>query len=143
MTVLLVTGSREGHSLVRAVLNRWVAKHGEPDVVVLGDALGVDTEAYGWTREHEYRFEVLRAEWETFGPSAGPRRNTAMVDFAKGSAWSYGTMAHCVAFPVGEAKGTRGCMALALKAGFDVFEVDGGGRVRRVNGSAAQGRVAG
>lgn len=141
MTVLLVTGSRDGHSHVFAVLDRWVAKFGEPDVVVLGDATGVDALARSWAVRRGYLFEVLKADWRTYGPAAaGPRRNAAMVDFAKGSAWSYGAEAHCVAFPVGEAKGTRGCMALAMAAGLLAFEADVYGRVRAVASAATTAR---
>lgn len=132
MTVLLVTGSRDGHPHVAAMLDRWVAKFGAPETVVLGDALGVDTGARTWCAAHGYDHEVMKADWESHGKRAGPMRNATMIAWAKGAAWSHGTVVHCVAFPVGEAKGTRGCMALALAAGFRVFEVDLAGRPTEV-----------
>lgn len=117
MTVLVVSGSRDGHPHVSQVLDRWVAKHGAPELVVLGDAFGVDAGARSWAIARSHRHQVHRADWLTHGRRAGPMRNLAMVQAGR-------IAGHLVAFPVGESRGTRDCMRQALAAGLTVFEVD-------------------
>jgi hypothetical protein len=112
---LLVTGTRYGRDDVREVLDAWVAQHGVPELVVLGDAGGVDKQALWWCAERDYRFLVRRAEWGKHGNAAGPRRNAAMVACCKPGD-------HCVAFPnqTGPSRGTENCVALARAAGLVV-----------------------
>ena len=117
---LLVTGTRHGRDDVRDVLDAWVDRYGVPELVVLGDALGVDKQAMFWCAERDYRFAVVHAEWRTYGKAAGPRRNAAMVACCKPGD-------HCVAFPSlnGPSPGTVGCARLAKDAGLIVTIVHG------------------
>lgn len=115
---LLVTGSRNGHPRTEAILGAWVALHGVPNLVVLGDARGVDTQAYEWVRFVTANVLVLRADWDRHGKKAGMLRNREMVDAA-------GRGAHALAFPVGESRGTRNCIDLCQRAGLFVAVFEG------------------
>jgi hypothetical protein len=117
---LLVTGSREwkDHDLIErsllAVLRKWGCR---PDqiVVVQGMARGADRIARSAAIRLGMRFEdhpVSPAEWDRYGHSAGHRRNARMV-----AAGAQG----CIAFPLGQSKGTRGCMAMCEDAGIRVW----------------------
>jgi hypothetical protein len=116
---VLVTGSREwtDYDAVADALNLelMVAEFlGEDMVVVHGKARrGADPMADRWARAAGPRVqpEEHPAEWDLYGKSAGHRRNAVMV--ARGADV-------CLAFPLGESRGTRGCMKLAEKAGIQV-----------------------
>lgn len=84
-------------------------------VVVHGGARGGDMIADDWANrlhKHDPRVRpeahpVSSEEWQMKGKSAGHQRNATMVK--KGADV-------CLAFPLGESPGTRGCMKLAEKA---------------------------
>ena len=97
-----------------AVLRKWGCR---PDqiVVVQGMATGADLIARSVAMVLGMRWEdhpVTRDEWKRHGRSAGHRRNAVMV-----AAGARG----CVAFPLGESSGTRGCMKLCKAAGIPVW----------------------
>jgi hypothetical protein len=76
-----------------------------------GGAKGADALAETAARQLGLPFHEIKADWAKFGRAAGPKRNAQLV-------------AECdilIAFPVGESKGTRGCIQLARKAGKKVF----------------------
>lgn len=122
---ILLTGSREFHDRVaiRDALGAMVAKFSRGDgawscsdiTLVHGGARGADTiaeavaTAWGWTIE---RHPCTNEDWAAQGRSAGPRRNARMVALGADV---------CVAFPLGEARGTRNCMGLAEAAGIPVI----------------------
>lgn len=112
---ILITGSRDwtDRALIRSVLLRLT--HLPDPVLVHGGARGADTiaaqefvELFG----ERGRVEVHEADWFKYGQAAGPMRNAAMVKAG---------LDICLAFPLGESRGTRGCMALAEKAGIPVL----------------------
>lgn len=117
MTVLIVSGSRDGHPHVAQVLDRWVTKHGAPELVVLGDASGVDRQALDWCIDQGHFFVAFCADWERWGRAAGPHRNLAMARCPD-------QQSHLVAFPVGLSSGTRSCIHLCMQQEHRVFEVD-------------------
>lgn len=122
---ILVTGSRSWQD--RATIKDALLKAAEeytPDdgawanrdiTVVHGNARGADTIAHlvavalGWAVEPH---PCTDADWAVFGKSAGHRRNGRMVSLGADV---------CLAFPIGESRGTRGCMELAKKAGIPVI----------------------
>lgn len=72
-------------------------------VVVSGGARRVDTWAV-WAAEHRgHRTETIPAEWKRLGFRAGPIRNAQIIE----------SVVRVLAFPHGEAKGTRGALELA------------------------------
>lgn len=107
---LLVTGSRDGRRDVEHWLDRWLVKYGIPELVVLGDARGVDWQAMQWCKRHGLLYQVFVADWDNLGKAAGPARNEEMV-----RACSAGD--HALGFPVGDSIGTYGCLSLARHAG--------------------------
>lgn len=117
---VLVTGSRDwtdGVALdyaLRATLYLADAVGRASVVVVHGAARGADLMASRWC---DYTLvsiaqEPHRADWEKHGKAAGPIRNQEMVDAGADI---------CLAFPLGESRGTRDCMERARKAGIPVL----------------------
>jgi hypothetical protein len=68
---------------------------------------------------------AMEALWVAHGKGAGPRRNAAMRDVLV-TLRDGGAVVTCLAMPYGEARGTRGMMALLRDAGFAVDEIGGG-----------------
>lgn len=79
--------------------------------MVHGGARGADALADEIARHWGWTPEAHPADWDCFGRSAGHRRNTEMVALGADV---------CLAFPLGESRGTRGCMRLAAIAGIFV-----------------------
>lgn len=119
---ILVTGSRdwpeEDRHLVTDALKditdsfeEATAGNGKPwnPTLVVGDCLtGVDLYAFVFWSSRRWPIEMRKAEWQTYGKSAGPRRNQEMVDSG---------VSFCVGFAKGESRGTRGCVRFAQEAG--------------------------
>lgn len=122
---ILVTGSRLWTDRVRIAyaLLHVLAHHVPtgPAVLVHGDAYGADKSAEKcWAAlrndtGRDLTVERHRAEWTCYGRAAGHRRNAQMVALGADI---------CLAFPLGESRGTRGCMALAEKAGIPVISYE-------------------
>jgi len=114
---ILVTGSRRwtDHDLVRHDLSK-LPRHFNcrPDQVIIvnGIARGLDSIARAIALELGMQVEDHPADWDTYGKAAGHRRNRAMVEAGAVGA---------IAYPLGESKGTRGCMALCATAGIPVW----------------------
>jgi hypothetical protein len=123
---ILVTGSRDwtDRGLIERALADVIAENHvrTPKMLVHGGARGADSLAdaiwRGWRvpGDGSAGVEVHRADWEQFGKAAGHRRNAEMV--AAGADI-------CLAFILGESRGTRGCIALAEKAGIPVRVFEG------------------
>ena len=110
MRVLIVTGSRkcQDKTFVLDKLN----SHAH-DKLIVGDADGVDKivrDAY------HYYATVKYADWEKYGNSAGPLRNSMMI---KEALFTEGVSSiECVAFWDGKIKnsGTLNCVTMARQA---------------------------
>lgn len=59
---------------------------------------------------------VVKADWEKYGKGAGPIRNAKMAKEAA-MAREEGFDVCCHAFPLGESRGTRGCVEELRKVG--------------------------
>ena len=108
--VALVTGGRDyaDRDAVFRALDTLLAKH--PGLTVLqGGATGADALAHEWALRRERPSITVPAEWDKYGPAAGPRRNAIML----------GYLPHgCVAFPggIGTADMVRQAERAGLKA---------------------------
>jgi ribA/ribD-fused uncharacterized protein len=114
---IIVTGSREWTD--RDAVHRDLAtlpRHFDcrPDqiIIVNGKARGLDNLARAIALELGMAVEDHPADWETYGKAAGHRRNREMVEAGAVGA---------IAYPIGESRGTRGCMALCEAAGIPVW----------------------
>lgn len=123
---ILVTGSRNWTDIevIAEALGEAISVYssvGSLPVLVHGGARGADSLADEvWQELIQYGLNLLPAEvhpaqWSLYGRSAGHRRNAEMV--ALGAAV-------CLAFPLGESRGTRGCMRLAAAAGIPVVSYE-------------------
>jgi hypothetical protein len=83
--------------------DRWTGEWYGADYIadVLARQMGADVEPY----------PVPKEAWRRLGKAAGPIRNKVMVDAGADI---------CLAFPLGESRGTRGCMELADAAGIPI-----------------------
>lgn len=119
---ILITGSRDWRdekAIGDALAAAWL-EHGcgQALIVVNGGARGADAIAQRWACTMRnlglpVHPEMHRADWDRYGKSAGHRRNAEMV--ARGADL-------VLAFPLGESRGTRGCMELARRAGIPVVD---------------------
>jgi hypothetical protein len=110
--VIIVTGSRYLRDMTRIVAA--LEYHASTDVLIVhGGASGADRIADAWAIHNGYRVHCFKADWSHLGMAAGPRRNRAMLD-------AYPD-ALVLAFPMGESKGTRQCIAAARDRGMRVI----------------------
>jgi hypothetical protein len=117
---ILVTGSREwiDKPVLEGALLSYLRQHpcNPRDVTIVhGGARGADSLAHAFAERWNIRDErhaVATEEWRRYGRSAGHRRNARMVALGADV---------CIAFPIGKSAGTRGCMAMAERAGIPVL----------------------
>lgn len=123
MKKVIVTGSR--------IYLNWhhvweVLDDINPDLVIQGGANGVDTAAEDWAKRQQRDYHTFSARWRTsvgYIKSAGHVRNGRMLDAYHG--------VPVIAFPAGEAKGTRDCIQQALDRGHHVRVYDEEGNLTR------------
>lgn len=118
---ILVTGSRDwwNAEIIReaiATAGRDATVHPQEVTIVHGGARGADTIASDIGNVYGCDVEAHPADWDTHGKAAGHRRNAEMVALGADI---------CLAFPIGKSPGTRGCIALAEKAGIPVVIHEG------------------
>lgn len=116
MRRVLVTGSRN-YADKACVFGALDGAYEPGLTVVHGGARGADTLAGEWvqrmrTRGYPVVEEVHPADWDKHGKPAGCIRNQEMVNLGADA---------CLAFPLGESRGTRHCMKAAEKAGIPVI----------------------
>lgn len=78
--------------------------------IVSGGAYGADFLAEKYAKENGYKLKVIKANWNEFGKSAGPIRNSQMADYADA----------LIAFWDGKSKGTKNMIETAKKKGLKV-----------------------
>jgi YspA, cpYpsA-related SLOG family len=107
---ILITGSREyaDYNCMQDAILDYTRGY---SVVVHGGARGADQLAQKICDELHIRTEVHMADWEHEGKRAGVLRNQHMVNLGADI---------CLAFPIGESRGTRDCIKRARKAGIPV-----------------------
>jgi hypothetical protein len=110
---ILVTGSRDwtDRDTISVALRGYYDRN-RTAVLVHGAARGADLIAAGIWYLLGGQLEAHEAKWRTQGTAAGVIRNQEMVDAGADV---------CLAFPLGESRGTRDCMRRAAKAGIPVI----------------------
>lgn len=84
-------------------------------VIISGLAKGADTMAVDWAKKNNVTYEGYPAQWDKYGRAAGPVRNQQMLDTG---------VDLVIAFPKGEAKGTRHMMKIAKEKGVEIRAVE-------------------
>lgn len=82
MFTVLICGSRGWHQAgpIGQTLDELKAEHGEQLLLVHGGAKGADALAHSEAARRGIRTVVERADWDAYGPAAGPIRNQRMLD---------------------------------------------------------------
>jgi hypothetical protein len=114
--VVVITGSRRGWKRpdeIRAALQG-------ADVLIVGDAPGVDAYAAREAKAMGVYVNKFTAYWDDYGSSAGPLRNQRMVDRAVMFRDDDGANVTCHAFPRDTSIGTHDCKRRLMDAGFAV-----------------------
>lgn len=114
MSILAIVGSRhfdEGDDFEKHV-REWIATHGIPIEIVTGDASGADALAAKFAKDNAIPLRVFAADWNKYGSSAGPIRNTQIV----------AACTHVLAFPNATSRGTQDTIKKAKVANKHVTE---------------------
>lgn len=82
-------------------------KNGVFTTIVSGGSQGADKLAERYAQEHDINMKVFPADWKQYGPSAGPRRNTQIVEYCDA----------LLAFWDGKSTGTQDSIKKATAAG--------------------------
>jgi len=111
---VLVCGGRDFVDVpfIQKTLDKYLQEFGF-DVLIEGDARGVDRIAGYWARKHKLTNLKYPADWEMHGKAAGYIRNRQMLE--------EGQPDLVIAFPGG--KGTANMIKIAKDAGVNVIEV--------------------
>lgn len=116
MNVLVVTGTRRTLS-VHGRDRLFVSLAAESfDLLLVGDASGVDRLTRAYCVEYGLIFEMYIAEWRLLGRSAGPQRNQQMIDRAV-VLRAEGSTVRGLAFPGRSSVGTWDCLRRMVDAG--------------------------
>ena len=121
---IIICGGRhfDDYSRLESVMNDVMSKIAPwRDVIeiVSGHCEGADQLGELYASNHDLPCKVFPAQWEKYGRSAGPIRNSEMVNYA-----SEAEMPVVVAFRSPRTKGTNDTVKKAEKHGFKVFIID-------------------
>ena len=105
---LIVCGGRTFNDRARVWAALWEL---DPGIIFEGGAKGADRLAAQWADFYRKKRARCEAEWQKFGPSAGPRRNRKMLSLKPVAV---------LAFPGGV--GTGDMRAQAYKAGVEIIQ---------------------
>lgn len=117
---IIVTGSRhlDDERDIERVTECLVEAFGAGGDLFVGDAAGVDALARHLAEQHGITLHVFKADWDTHGRSAGPRRNAEMVHaFQNFLAANMDYEYRAFAFPAPKSKGTWGCLRMIVDTG--------------------------
>lgn len=112
--IVLICGGRNYNNdkIVYDILDALHEKDAISELIE-GGAKGADWLAGKWARHRKVQCRTFPANWNKYGPAAGPLRNQEMLDKSK--------PALVVAFPGG--RGTKDMIGRARHAGISVLEV--------------------
>jgi hypothetical protein len=114
--IWLISGSRTfpDPKLAKAVLRSQFSRH---DIVIHGQANGVDRWAEEVANEKECIIEAYPAEWDKHGKSAGPIRNRQMFEAARGYMENTKDSVRALILWDGESRGTAHMLGLVEEFG--------------------------
>ena len=115
---VLITGSRHwtDKNTIEYALQSVCKHFGDETVLVHGNCpTGADNIASTLWQSWGLQHEPHDADWNTHGKKAGPIRNVEMVN---------SSIDLCLAFPLGNSRGTQHCMREAAKADILTFTFD-------------------
>jgi hypothetical protein len=123
----IVAGDRNWHcaEIADRVVRSLLARHDNTITIVHGAAPGVDSSFAEACERLGVAREPHPAEWGAYGDAAGPRRNQAMVDAGA----LYAIAVHRY---LPKSRGTKDMVRRCLKAGIEVYLIDGTNPTRRV-----------
>ena len=98
--------------MLEEILSDILAKEVLPIHIVEGGAYGVDALAKLYALQNELPYTEVKADWDKYGRSAGPRRNQKMAEMSD----------YCIVFFKGS-RGSASMIAEALKKNVPVYVV--------------------
>lgn len=104
--------------MLEEILSDILAKEVLPIHIVEGGAYGVDALAKLYALQNELPYTEVKADWDKYGRSAGPRRNQKMAEMSD----------YCIVFFKGS-RGSASMIAEALKQNVPVYVVSISGNV--------------
>lgn len=109
MTRIIVAGSRDfaDKEKLYKVLNNYLSRVKDKVEIVSGHCRGADMFGEQYAKDHNIPVVVFPADWNTYGKRAGYIRNKQMAEYASEE---NGIL---IAFPIGEARGTKLMIKLA------------------------------
>ena len=134
MTKIIITGSRRWYciDLARRVIERLVAKYGDIQIIhgaceINGELAGVDAAFDHAAREIGLVPRPYPADWHGLGSSAGPRRNTQMVNAGA-------DLAIAIHKNIAWSRGTKDCARKLIAANISTWLIDNeAGNLKRLN----------
>lgn len=110
---LIVVGSRDynNYNEMSKILDFLLQNQKDKNIVIVsGGAKGADRFAEIYAQNHNYQIQIIKAEWNKYGKSAGYLRNKKMHEFIKDKPHK-----GCVCFWNEKSKGTQHNFSLAKK----------------------------
>lgn len=98
--------------MLEEILSDILAKEVLPIHIVEGGAYGVDALAKLYALQNEIPYTEVKADWDKYGRSAGPRRNQKMAEMSD----------YCIVFFKGS-RGSASMIAEALKKNVPVYVI--------------------
>lgn len=98
--------------MLEEILSDILAKEVLPIHIVEGGAYGVDSLAKLYALQNELPYTEVKADWDKYGRSAGPRRNQKMAEMSD----------YCIVFFKGS-RGSASMIAEALKQNVPVYVI--------------------
>lgn len=112
MLKIIVAGGREfnDYNRLEKELDNIFKEYHDDITIISGAARGTDTLGVAYAVRHNLNFIKMPADWDTYGKSAGYRRNEDMANFSD----------VLVAFWDGNSKGTKHMIDIATRKGMPI-----------------------
>jgi hypothetical protein len=109
---LIIAGGRDFKNFSKLIEQVDAFRIGSPTLpeVISGGARGADKLGEKYAKERGFPIKEFIPDWETFGKSAGIRRNVEMANYAT----------HLIAFWDGKSKGTEHMIRTAQRKGLQI-----------------------